>query len=70
MFLTATEREKAEIRQEGREGSVQRAQTIAQTMLAQDFLVEQMADLTGLPLEQVLTLRNQPFAKAGNAEAA
>ncbi len=60
MLLTAIEREKAQIREEGKkEGSDSRAQQIARTMLANGFAPTQIAELTALPVAEVMRLRDQ-----------
>lgn len=64
MLLTAIAREKEQIREEGREeGSNFRAQKIAQAMLGQGFAPQQIADLTGLPITQVIALRDHAPAR-------
>lgn len=55
MLLTAIEREKKQIREEG--GNL-RAQQIALAMIAQGFAPQQIADLTGLTIAQVIDLHD------------
>lgn len=55
MLLTAIAREKEQIREE--DGN-RRAQQIAHAMLAQGFAPQQIADLTGLTIAQVIDLRD------------
>ncbi|MEZ4614129.1 MAG: hypothetical protein R2867_01255 [Caldilineaceae bacterium] len=69
MFLTAIEREKAQIRQEGREeGREKEAERIALAMLTQGFAVAQIADLTGLTVAQVTKLRDRPTDASDGSE--
>lgn len=82
MFLTAFEREKAKVRDAARkegldeghkeghkEGRKEQATQIALTMLTRGFMPEQIADLTGLPVEVVLQLRDQPPTVSTSADA-
>lgn len=64
MLLTAIEREKAQIRDEGKkegrqEGSDSRAQQIVRTMLANGFAPTQIAELTALSVAEVMRLQKQ-----------